>query len=187
MSLIRTDRWEHALIGATVAAATQACPQCYLGRTALQKLLYFMKVLDVPMRYDFEVYNYGPFCSTVLSDVDWLLADNVIEDQSGQPRYSNYWPGAEWPQLESRYQDKLNQYAETVTDIAEALSGLPPEKLELIATLDFCYRWVRARGGKGPWKSDAIEKFKRFKKDKFTEQELDRWYGVLVEAGLIES
>jgi hypothetical protein len=185
MNLTLKHRWEHALIAATVEAASNKCPDCYLGRTAIQKLLYFMNVLGVPMRYRFDIHHYGPFCPNVMHDVDWLVADDVIKDQSKEKRYSNYQPSQGWRELSEQYKEKLDEYRGKIEDVCNALSDLSPEKLELIATLDFSYRWVRARGGAGPWKDAAVEKFKSIKKDRFDDDKIDASYGVLHEAGLI--
>jgi uncharacterized protein YwgA len=187
MSLVLQHRWEHALIAATVEAASAKCPNCYLGRTAIQKLLYFMNVLGVPMKYTFDIHHYGPFCQSVMSDVEWLLTDDVIADTSQDSRYSNYKPGAGWTELEVQYDDKLTEYRHIINDVCDALSDMSPETLELIATLDFSFRWVRARGGDGPWRQAAIEKFKRIKKNKFEDDEVEGWYDALVEAKLIEA
>lgn len=186
MNLTLKHRWEHALIAATVEAASNKCPNCYLGRTAIQKLLYFMSALGVPMRYRFDIHHYGPFCPNVMHDVDWLVADAVIEDRSQEARYSNYKPSQGWAELSEQYKEKLDEYRDKIADVCNALSDLSPETLELIATLDFSYRWVRARGGAGPWKDAAVTKFKSIKKDKFTDNDIDASYSILVEAGLIE-
>lgn len=187
MSLLLQHRWEHVLIAATVEAASKKCPQCDIGRTAIQKLLYFMKVLGMPMKYSFDMHHYGPFSQDVMNDVECLLADDVIEDKSQETRYSNYRPGPGWAVLEGQYEEKLAEYRHIVDNVCEALSDMSPEALELISTLDFSFRWVRARGGNGPWKEAAIDKFKDIKKDKFTDDEIERWYATLVEAGLIEN
>jgi hypothetical protein len=186
MSLVLDHRWEHALIGATVKAASEKCPDCYLGRTAIQKLLYFMKVLGVPMRYTFDIHHYGPFCQSVMSDVEWLITDDVVEDRSQEERYSNYRPGPTWPDLADQYSERLNEHQDVINSICDALSDMSPDTLELIATLDFSFRWVRARGGQGPWREAATEKFKEIKKDKFDDGDVESWYDTLVQAGLIE-
>lgn len=186
MSLTLTHRWEHALIAATVEAASNKCPDCYLGRTAIQKLLYFMNVRGVPMKYSFDIHNFGPFCANVMHDVEWLLTDDVIQDRARDERYSNYKPSAGWDELSTQYKAKLDEHRDKIEEVCDALSDLSPDALELVATLDFSYRWVRARGGKGPWKQAAVEKFKSIKKDKFDDYDIDNWYDVLVEAELIE-
>lgn len=187
MTLSLSHRWEHALIAATVEAASKQCPNCYLGRTAIQKLLYFMNVLGVPMNYSFDIHHFGPFCQSIMSDVEWLLADDVIEDRAQESRYSNYKPGPAWQELENQFNPQLSKYRQIVNDVCEALSDMSPDTLELIATLDFSFRWVKARGGSGPWKAAAIEKFKHIKKEKFPDEEIEEWYKTLSEAGLIEA
>lgn len=186
MSLVLEHRWEHALVAATIDAASKQCPTCFLGRTAIQKLLYFMKVRGVPMKYSFDIHHYGPFCANIMHDVDWLMTDGVIEDQASEARYSNYRPSAGWHELEEQFHDDLAENQEIISEVCEAMGELTPEALELVATLDFSYRWVRARGGCGPWKNATIEKFKRVKKDRFSDEAIEESYETLVEAGLIE-
>ena len=186
MNLTLEHRWEHALIAAIVDASSQKCPNCCLGRTAIQKLLYFMNVLGVPMRYSFDIHHYGPFCPTVMHDVEWLAADGVIEDRSTESRYSNYKPGQGWDELSALYRQQLSQHRQKIDNVCNALSDLSSDTLELIATLDFSFRWVRARGGNGPWREAAVKKFKAIKKQKFSDDRIDTWYDVLVDAGLIE-
>ena len=68
---------------------------CYLGRTAIQKILYFLQISGVPMRYRFDIYHYGPYCDRLSRDVEWLMADGVLKDASSNTRkYSNYRPDA---------------------------------------------------------------------------------------------
>ena len=46
-----------------------------LGRTQLMKLCYFLQEIEhVPVKYDFRLFNYGPFDSEVLSDLGTLVA-----------------------------------------------------------------------------------------------------------------
>ncbi|MDB5313172.1 MAG: hypothetical protein JWO38_7374 [Gemmataceae bacterium] len=59
MALVLTGSWEQALLTATAQAAAPESGNRYLGRTALQKILYFLQISGVPMRYRFEIYHYG--------------------------------------------------------------------------------------------------------------------------------
>ena len=63
MSLFLTGTWEHALLAKVVSEANAVAQKQggYLGRTALQKIVYFLQALDVPMRYRFDVHLHGPF------------------------------------------------------------------------------------------------------------------------------
>jgi len=188
MALELEHTWEHALVAATIKAAKEKCPECSLGRIAVQKLVYFLKVMDVPMNYKFDVHHYGPYCQDIASDIEWLIADNiVIDDGHTLPgNSSSYKTASEFETLSLQFSEKLKGYQPVINSICEALSDLSPKTLELVATLDFSFRWVKASGGDGPWKTEAVAKFKKIKKDKFNDDEIDRWYGALVKAKLIE-
>jgi hypothetical protein len=186
MTLLLQHRWEHALVGAVVEAAKSACPTCYLGRTAIQKLVYFLHVLEVPMQFTFRIHHFGPFCDDLAGVLDWLQADDIVVDDSREPRYSDFSPAANWPQIKATYQESLHQYQGIIDSVARALGSMEPRILELIATLDFSFRWVRARGGNGPWKEPTIHKFKEIKGDKFSNEEILRWHASLVKSNLIE-
>ncbi len=189
MSLVLEHRWEHALIAATIDAVSKSSPNGRLGRTAIQKLLYFMKVSGVPMKYSFDIHHFGPFCQSVMNDVEWLIADEVIKDASDsdmETSCSSFRPGPGWPDLRKQYEDDIAKYEAKITSAFLALGDLSPETLELIATLDFSFRWVRARGGNGPWRKQAVERFKQIKGDRFHDDVIDNGYTSLVHAGLIE-
>src|SRR5258708_4427600 len=51
-----------------------------LGRTALMKCLFFLKVVgQVPLPYSFGLYTYGPFDSNVLDDLQYAEALGAVE------------------------------------------------------------------------------------------------------------
>src|SRR5260370_38492954 len=147
MSLYLTGTWEHALLAKVVSQAVIVAQQegGYLGSTAIQKIVYFLQVLDVPMRYRFEVYHYGPFCASILGDLEWLLADEAIADSSTDPTtYSKYTPGPSCNELISNHSAKLKKYQDTLTSTVKALLPLKPDHLELVATLDYAFRELKA-------------------------------------------
>lgn len=185
MDDVNSLRWEQALVAATISKATEACPDCAIGRIAVQKLLYFMNVLGVPMRYQFEIYHYGPYCSSVASDIEWLLADEVLVNESNSSAY-RYRTAPKYEAVSQEFSSQLSEQMPIIEAVARTFGSLPPLTLELVATLDFSFRWVHASGSEAPWKSATIEKFKRIKKGKFSDQSIDYWYDKLVEIGLIQ-
>ncbi len=189
MSLYLTGSWEHALLAKVVSEATDIAQQGggFLGRTAIQKIVYFLQVLGVPMRYRFEVYHYGPFCASILGDLDWLLADAAIRDDSTDPgKYSKYVPGSACSDLVEKHSAKLEEYDETVKNTVKALLPLKPDHLELIATLDYAFRETRAMTGKKPARGIVISRFREFKGEKFSDVEIAKTYDQLEGAGLFD-
>ena len=86
MPLLFSGTWEHALLAVTAREAAKSGEAGYLGRTALQKIVYFLQIAGVPMRYAFDIYHYGPYCDRVSRDVELLLADGVLKDASTYAR-----------------------------------------------------------------------------------------------------
>jgi uncharacterized protein YwgA len=64
---------EHALLALVIKEAQAAKSVGYFGRTALQKVVYFLKALGLPTRYQFEVHHYGHSAirSTPISSSSW--------------------------------------------------------------------------------------------------------------------
>jgi len=187
MTLQFQHNWERALVAATIAEAAKACPECKIGRTAIQKLVYFMHVLGVPMRYNFEIHHFGPFCSDITSDLDWLMADEiVVNDSLSDDKYNYRTTTSGYDRLAKTFPTEFEQHGKIISAVTKAFGDLSPSILELIATLDYSFRWVRACGGTGPWKQWTVDKFKSIKKEKFSTEQIDRWYNVLVELALIE-
>lgn len=187
MSLLFTHSWEHALVASLIHSAKSECGDCSLGRTAIQKLVYFLHVLDVPMNYRFRIHHFGPYCDELASTMDWLLADSIVADHSDAPKSSDYAPSENYSALVTKYETELAKHAPTVNEVVKAMASLAPNELEVAATLDFSFRWVKARGGEGPWRDATIQKFKEIKKERFTDSKIDEWYDCLLSAGLVQA
>lgn len=173
-----------AFLTAIVKSFEEHFPARYLGRTAMQKLTYFSKVLDVPIPCSFGIYTYGPYSDTITFSVESLLADEVLVDRSTNPKYSNYRTGSNSIELLNAYSDEISPHKGTIDRIVEALGEFDPTDLELIATLHFVARRQKMRTGELN-KSTVITEFKSIKKDKFTDHAIGRWYKALQQAKLI--
>lgn len=187
MNLFLSKTWEHALLARVVKEAAEVAQKegGNLGRTAIQKILYFLQVLNVPMRYRFDVHHYGPFSDSILGDVEWLTADEVIADNSPNPsRFSRFAPGRTCEDFLQQYLDKLNPYEETIRSTVKALLPLKPDHLELIATLDYSFREMKATEGHKPPKEKVIARFREFKGDKFQSEHIENTFKQLESAGL---
>ena len=176
---------EHALLAFVIQEAGAHVP--YMGRTALQKIMYFLKALDVPMRYHFEVYHYGPYCDQIPDDVALLTMDGVVIDKAAnKPGYWNYAPMADGPisELLSDHAEFIAENRQRVRAVVKAFGKLRPEELELLATLHYAFRHVAA-GRDSASRAVVINRFREFKGDKFKDSQINRAYDAMVSAGLI--
>jgi uncharacterized protein len=109
------------------------------GRTALMKLAYFAQELKrVPLGYNFILYSYGPFDSSVLSDLDiaqTMTAVNVRVNYHGRGlRISDHRP----PRTEA--DKEIARYSGAIEEIVERFGLLKPSELELLSTLVYVDR-----------------------------------------------
>jgi len=175
-----------AFLTAIVKTFESCHANSYLGRTALQKLTYFVKVLGAPIPCSFGIYTYGPYSDKVTFAVESLLADDVIQDCSSTPKYSNYRLGANADELLACFATELQPHEDKIHQAVKALGAFSPNELELIATLHFIARRQLQTTGKTSKKSTVLE-FKMIKKDKFSDEDISVWHDALIQAGLIVS
>ena len=65
---------------ALIAYLAKRTPAGWLGRTALMKFCYLLKVVrGLPLDYRFTLYSYGPFDSAVLADLGSAEALGLVE------------------------------------------------------------------------------------------------------------
>lgn len=188
--LFFTGSREHALLARVIDEAGKTRTKGYLGRTALQKVMYFLRVLGVPTRYAFAIHHFGPFCEDVGADMELLIADGIVIDK-GEPgqRYSNYAIAdvERAEHLQDRHRDFINQHSRAVETVVAVFGGLGPDDLELYATLHYAFRYQQATLTSGaPTRADVMGRFKEYKGNKFPTARLDAAYDAMVTARLIE-
>lgn len=183
--LIYSNNLCAAFLTAIVKSFEQQHPDEYLGRTAMQKLTYFAQVLGAPIPCSFGIYTYGPYSDTVTFAVESMLADEVLQDRSANPKYSNYRTGPAAERLLTLYDREIAPNLPKIDSVVSALGRFKPNELELIATLHFIARRQEQIVQTKPDKASVIREFKSIKKDKFNDKEISAWYNALVTAGLI--
>ncbi len=182
--LVYSNNLCSAFLTAIVKAFEEHHAGGYLGRTALQKLTYFVKVLGAPVPCSFGIYTYGPYSDKVTFAVESLLADDVIKDNSPNPKYSNYRLGPNAEELLFSFANELQPHENKIHQAVKALGAFTPNDLELIATLHFIARRQLQTTGKTS-KKLAVREFKMIKKDKFSDEDISTWHDALAKAGLI--
>ena len=186
MPLTFSKTWDQALVAVVVREAAKA-EECYLSTVALKKILYFLQIAGVPMRYNFDLYHYGPHCDRVFHDLEMLLADGVLKDTSMRSAmHANYRLGPGAVALIETHALALAPHLKTIDTVIQAIRPIDLLHLEIITTLDYLYRYLKAGGGHGPWKDRVLKRFQEVKKDKFAAEEASDAYDSMARAGLVE-
>jgi hypothetical protein len=158
----------------------------YLGRTAIQKLCYFAKVLGVPFSFPFRIYYYGPYSEELAFSSDYLVATGALYDASTDPsKYSNFRTGESATELLTHHSQIVKEYRPAIREIVEAFGEFDPASLELLSTMHFVEQRLKARGNKKPTRSQVLREFRAVKGDKFKSNDLDKAFSALEGAGLV--
>jgi hypothetical protein len=183
--LVYSNDTRSAFLAAIVRSFEENHPRGYLGRTAIQKLAYFSKVVGVPIACSFDIYTYGPYSDEVTFSIESLMADDVVVDRSPKPEYSNYRLGENAAELLRAYDGVIRRYAPAIDRVVKALGGFKPQELEVVATLHFIAGRQHQVFRREPSKPEVIHEFETIKGEKFKREEIVVWYEALKEAGLI--
>ena len=137
------------------------------GRTALMKYAYLLQtVREVPLGYHFELYNYGPYDSAVLSDLSQAETLKAIKSQTvNYPSSSGY----EYSPNDKGYEracgqaaDQMAPHEESIKWVLEEFGSETASRLELISTIVFAEREMR-RKKQVPLRTELCQRVKRIK------------------------
>src|SRR5580698_6874040 len=96
---------------AAIVALVQSAP-ARLGKTQLQKLVYFAQDCGVPLGYKYELYHYGPYSFDLSHDLGSLDSLGVLDVQSNSSGFGfdiSVGKFAEKFKLEPKYQRKIEK------------------------------------------------------------------------------
>ena len=127
-----------------------------LGKTALQKEVYFLQTLHgVDCGYEFTLYTYGPFSALLLADLDSVSVLGGVEVQynAGAGGYL-ILPGPENAKVIKSANGFLSEVKDPIESVIEEFGGMYAKELELLATIVFAER--EARGSGKPLSASAL-------------------------------
>ncbi len=129
---------------AIMARMVLKAPNQKIGRTQLMKLCYFLEEIgQVPLRYDFRLFNYGPFDSEVLDDLGTACRDSALKEKT--VIYSRSYgyeitPGESADGLSRDLESANPELVEKIDEIVQAFAGDGAGELELKSTIVFVDR-----------------------------------------------
>jgi len=147
------------------------------GKTALQKLVYFLQVIyGVDCGYSYEFYSYGPFASQLLNDLDLVAHFGGVSVQPVTFMMGGYaiHPAKEADTLRDRAADFLdNEKTKAALDSLVATYGnMTAKDLELRATIVYIERDMHRKGR--PATKDEICRLVNEIKPKFSRPEIEQ-------------
>ena len=127
-------RLQHAVLVLDLAKELMS-KGSWCGETHLQKALYFLiKLLDVPLDFEFTLYKHGPFSFDFRDELAALLADNLIELEIQYPYGPRIKPSEFGEKLMGKFPRTLGKYQSEISWLAEQLGNSGVVDLEQLGT-----------------------------------------------------
>lgn len=113
-----------------------------LGKTKLQKLVYFLKtVKKLPLDYTYRFYTYGPYCDELAGDISYLSAIKAINVSLCSNGFGyEIHPGPKADFLEKKAASFLEEYQSEIDDITDQLLNKSAREMELLSTILYLFR-----------------------------------------------
>jgi len=158
-----------------------------LGRTIMQKICYFLKFVesDIPLPYSFTLYNYGPFSQDLLSDIDLLKADRLIEDNSPQPEVSDYQASSNSAEFLRSFDAKLTPFKKSIDAIVQMVGKLNATDMELFATTHYIFWAYKNFDQRPPGKQKVVDKVYEIKERKFSKEQITHAFDEIKRVGML--
>lgn len=108
-----------------------------LGKTKLQKLIYFLKtVKKIPLDYSYRFYTYGPYCDELAGDLSYLSAVDALEISFDAGRFG-------YAVREGKHADRFRnkaawffeKYQQDIDDLIEKFTDKNAREMELLSTI----------------------------------------------------
>lgn len=154
---------------AAIVALVENANTRRLGKTQLQKLVYFLQESGVPLGYEYEIYHYGPYSFELSEDMDSLDSLDVLNVESDPAGFGFDISAGKFAgrfKLDPKYQKKMAR-------VISELGADTPAKLEVKATIHFVKSVLAQRTGDS--KSQVIKKVRALK-PRFTEEFIKRCF-----------
>jgi uncharacterized protein YwgA len=114
------------------------------GRTGMMKFAYLLQaVRGVPLGYRFDLYNYGPYDSSVLNDLSQAKSMGAIDSKMVQYTQNlgyEYEPAGGYMDLLKKSKEKLEPYRDAIEWVLDLFGEENAGRLELISTIVFAHR-----------------------------------------------
>ena len=107
-----------------------------VNKTQMQKLGYFVQqYLDVPAKYQFRMYHYGPYSEELETDMARLRFTGYIDIEPDPQGYGFHITSSDSPREE--WKSLIEPHSQMINTVVETFGSRSTNELELAATIHF--------------------------------------------------
>jgi O-acetyl-ADP-ribose deacetylase (regulator of RNase III) len=154
---LRVDAWAVAIVGVLSRIAREPFHRP-IGRTAFQKIAYFLSEAGVPTGLVYERGSYGPYSSQLKSILSRLINNGLVIEIDRQRKMFEVQPGPTYRDARERFKDQLREWVPMIEKVADLLLRFPTTSdLEIGATALFSAKKLLRETGFKPTERQVFD------------------------------
>ena len=153
-----------------------------IGKTAMQKYVYFLQEFGVNLNYRYEMYYYGPYCFELSNDLDLLNMLGVIAIKDSPTTYGysiELLDNTDKYMKQTEAQNTLETCQSGFDKLLSIFDNCSTRELELYATMHFVDSILKKKSKIADAESVIFEV--KFLKPKYSTDECEAAYQYLAE------
>jgi uncharacterized protein YwgA/O-acetyl-ADP-ribose deacetylase (regulator of RNase III) len=147
-----------------------------VGRTMLQKIVYFATVAGLPTGLEFVRASFGPFAPDLKAAVGRMQNNGILTEQH-HDRMIEIRTGSALADASASYSDHLAEWSDLIDRLVDLAARFDTKGAEVAATVHFASEQLRNQLGHSPTVTDVVtyvEEWKRQRNPQLTHDDILR-------------
>lgn len=160
---LRVDAWAVAIVAVLSRIAREQFRRP-IGRTAFQKIAYFLSEAGIPTGLVYERGSYGPYSPQLKSVLGRLINNGLVVETERQGKFFEVQPGPTYRDAREHFKEQLREWVPIVEKVADLLLRFSTTSdLEIGATALFVAKRIAAEKEARPTERDVFEAIMEWK------------------------
>lgn len=163
----------------------------YLGKTAFQKLCYiFQELYNVPIGYNFSLYNYGPYSSELMNDLEYTkFLKGITIETICYPTFKGYYirEDVKTDDIIKEAKELIIAYNKQIEEAIELFKDFDTKALEITTTIHYIFSHLKEERFETSeqFRQELIRKTQKVK-PKFSVDTIEEKINFLINKGHID-
>lgn len=154
---LRVDAWAVAIVSVLSRIAREPYHRP-VGRTAFQKIAYFLSEAGIPTGLVYERGSYGPYSKELKSVLSRLINNGLVLETERDGTFFEVQPGPTYRDAREHFKAQLREWIPMVEKVADLLLRFPTTTdLEIGATALFVAKRIAAEKGSIPTEREIFD------------------------------
>ena len=154
---LRVDAWAVAIV-AVLSRIGRETFRRPIGRTAFQKIAYFLAEAGIPTGLTYERGSYGPFSAQLKSVLSRLINNGLVAEIERKGKMFEVQPGPTYRDARDHFKEQLRGWVPIIEKVADLLLRFPTTSdLEIGATALFVAKRISVEKGSKPTEREIFD------------------------------